>query len=232
MVVYGGFYYGACGHPFTIEYWANTMAGFALDGTTWSTMWPNATGPIAYESGGAGTWDSQRRRMIAMRHISVGTDGLTVGWSPTTADWDTLAPAGSGPNNAVAMLYDPLGDRMLVYGNSPAANWWFLSFAPTSDVPLEPAPPVRPLLTARPNPMIDRSVVRFELPGRGMARLSVIDARGRLITQLMSGELAAGRHETSWDGRAGDGERVASGIYFLRLEASGTVAATRLVVAD
>jgi hypothetical protein len=87
-----------------------------------------------------------------------------------------------------------------------------------------PAPRALPrLVEARPNPFNPRTTLVFELPAAGHARLELFDARGRYLATLVDGVLAAGRHELTWDGRAADGSVVASGVYFARLIAAGSV---------
>jgi flagellar hook assembly protein FlgD len=49
------------------------------------------------------------------------------------------------------------------------------------------------------------------------------------VKTLVSGAVAAGRHEVRWDGHNERGESVSSGIYFVRLDA-GKVEATRKMV--
>jgi flagellar hook assembly protein FlgD len=58
----------------------------------------------------------------------------------------------------------------------------------------------------------------------------VLDARGRLVRTLLAGPVAAGPHESTWDGRDAGGHRVASGAYGVRLEAPGFEASRRVVL--
>jgi flagellar hook assembly protein FlgD len=51
-----------------------------------------------------------------------------------------------------------------------------------------------------------------------------------LVRELVTGVLPAGPHERTWDGRDGAGRRVASGTYFVKLEAPGFVASQRVVL--
>ena len=44
------------------------------------------------------------------------------------------------------------------------------------------------------------------------------------------GNVQAGRHEQTWDGRGEDGRRLGAGVYFLRVEAAKGRAAEKLVV--
>jgi hypothetical protein len=41
------------------------------------------------------------------------------------------------------------------------------------------------------------------------------------VKRLLDGRLPAGRHEARWDGRDARNQRVASGVYYLRIEAGG-----------
>lgn len=68
-----------------------------------------------------------------------------------------------------------------------------------------------------PNPFNPSTSIQFTLGRRGSARLEVYDARGARVRTLWSGVAAAGAHVRVWDGRDGDGNGVASGIYIARL---------------
>jgi hypothetical protein len=72
-----------------------------------------------------------------------------------------------------------------------------------------------------PNPFNPRTAIRFDLPNAGPVRLSVYDAAGRHIRTLVDGDLPAGAHEATWDGRDSSGRGVASGSYIGWLFADG-----------
>jgi flagellar hook assembly protein FlgD len=72
--------------------------------------------------------------------------------------------------------------------------------------------------------------VEFGLPLDGPASVSVYDAAGRCVRPLAQGAFGAGRHQLVWDGRDGSGAAAASGVYFVRLRASGRDAVRRLAV--
>jgi len=100
--------------------------------------------------------------------------------------------------------------------------------SPAVDGP--PAQPVRlELAPARPNPFGASTVLRFALPCAGPVRVEVLDPQGRRLRRLFAGPLGAGPHEVTWDGRDGQGDAVATGIYWVRIE-TGSEAATRKVV--
>ena len=70
----------------------------------------------------------------------------------------------------------------------------------------------------------------FGLPRAGHARLEVYDVAGRRVRTLVDGQVDAGWLAVRWDGRSDRGERVASGVYFCRLEAGGSSVSRKVVV--
>ncbi len=88
----------------------------------------------------------------------------------------------------------------------------------------EPAtdlPAATRLLAVYPNPFNPRATIAYELARAGRARLAVYDLSGRHVATLVDAERAAGRHEAVWQGRDQAGRPVASGGYYVRLEADG-----------
>lgn len=73
--------------------------------------------------------------------------------------------------------------------------------------------------SAQPNPTLGESQVLLRLPSPQSVQLAVFDAAGRRVRQLTAGRLPAGDHTLRWDGRDADGQAVAPGIYFYRLQA-------------
>ena len=68
------------------------------------------------------------------------------------------------------------------------------------------------------NPSQGDAAATFEVVKSGVVRARIFDARGRLVRTLFEGESATGARTVRWDGRAKDGSRAASGIYFFRIE--------------
>jgi subtilisin family serine protease len=78
------------------------------------------------------------------------------------------------------------------------------------------------------------AVIHFELAERSAspseARLGVMDLEGRIVRDLWSGALCSGQRQTiAWDGRDGDGDAVAPGVYWIALRSGGHVKAVRIV---
>ena len=52
-------------------------------------------------------------------------------------------------------------------------------------------------------------------------KLTVYSVTGQIVRELVNGEMNAGRHAVSWDGRDRSGNTVAAGMYLYRLVAHG-----------
>ena len=85
------------------------------------------------------------------------------------------------------------------------------------------------LAPAFPNPFVATTTLAFSLPAQGRARLAIYDCAGRRVRTLLDGEFPAGSHSARWDGAGNDGDRSASGMYFVRLETGGRAVTQRLV---
>jgi hypothetical protein len=82
-----------------------------------------------------------------------------------------------------------------------------------------------------PNPAPSSTTIAFVLPFRAQARLEISDLAGRRVRTLIDGEtLEAGPNEKAWDLTDRTGSKVASGIYFYRLEAGEDVITRKMVV--
>jgi len=103
--------------------------------------------------------------------------------------------------------------------------------APVTAVPATPPSAVARLGANRPNPFNPATVIPYELPRGGRARLALYDTAGRLVRTLVDGEAAAGAHEARWDGRDEGGRPVGSGAYFARLSFAGESRTRSLLLA-
>ena len=72
---------------------------------------------------------------------------------------------------------------------------------------------------AWPNPFTATTQVGFALTRRGPVEAAVYDVAGRRVRTLVSQPLPPGRHRVEWEGTDAVGRPVASGVYFLRLDA-------------
>ncbi|MBT3601503.1 MAG: T9SS type A sorting domain-containing protein [Candidatus Latescibacteria bacterium] len=70
-----------------------------------------------------------------------------------------------------------------------------------------------------PNPFNPDTIVPFSLPQTGEMHLAIYNTLGQEIRLLTSGIKEAGFHRITWDGKNQNGQILASGIYFVRLQA-------------
>ncbi len=93
----------------------------------------------------------------------------------------------------------------------------------------EPTPVVQPeefkLSNAYPNPFNPTATISLNLPQTATLTVTVYDILGRNVASLVNGRLNAGTHSFVLDGSSW-----ASGVYFVRANASGLGVATQKVV--
>ena len=104
-----------------------------------------------------------------------------------------------------------LGEPVLGVGPGPAANLG--------------------LEAAWPNPFTHQTTLRFSLSKSGPVTVRIHDVNGRLVRELVRAWLPAGQHSALWDGRAGSGATLVSGIYFASLQTSDGRAVRKLILA-
>jgi hypothetical protein len=82
----------------------------------------------------------------------------------------------------------------------------------------------------RPNPFGNSTQIDFTLREDGPVLLRVYDVKGRLVRTLIYKDLVHGPHSQKWDGTDANGNKVASGVYFCRMETSSGILLKKLVL--
>lgn len=77
--------------------------------------------------------------------------------------------------------------------------------------------PSTALLETYPHPLRQSATISYALAEAGHVHLRVVDALGREVRTLVSGDGEAGVHRTVWSGVDENGRRLAAGVYFLDL---------------
>ncbi len=85
-------------------------------------------------------------------------------------------------------------------------------------------------LAAQPNPFRSSTTIRFSTTETAPVELKLYDVRGRLVRELSSGILTGGAHTETWDGRDSAGRPVAPGVYFTRLNTTGSTETKRITL--
>ncbi|MFW6248107.1 MAG: FlgD immunoglobulin-like domain containing protein, partial [bacterium] len=77
----------------------------------------------------------------------------------------------------------------------------------------------------------EQTVVEYEVPRASMLTIHVLSLDGQLVRTLARGRVNEGTYRISWDGTNQDGQIVASGLYFVRVVASGVDEIRKVLVA-
>jgi hypothetical protein len=83
---------------------------------------------------------------------------------------------------------------------------------------------------AQPNPFNPQTTIAYSIKTQGPVQMKVYDVRGALVRVLVNGIQAPGNRKVVWDGVGDRGERVASGIYFVRLESHGEMLTRKIAM--
>ena len=183
-----------------------------------------------------------------------GTQSSTAGFNTTALGSETTllykAVLGHTPNWGLGAIrrpaaggtYNPNGGRLVLLSGRPY-RWThadlrtnsvyilhnFLGLPATSSAPISSSAAELSLSQGRPNPFRDESLIRFSLPNPEHAFLAVWDVAGRKVRTLVDGTMDAGFHESRWNGKDDGGHPLASGIYYLRLQAGDRAIESKLL---
>ena len=209
-----------------------------LGANTWTEIVPSAN--LASDHLAlAGVYDAPRGRLLVFggNNPNAQTNELLALPLAGTPTWTLLAPSGlvPAPRATHGAFYDPLRDRMVVYGGhdviSNLDETWAFSPGVNVGVPephgqgsasLALAPP-------RPNPSRGPASFAFTLARPGPATLEVFDTHGRRVRTLIETALPAGVHTASWGGDDDRGQPVLGGLFFVRLRCGGEEVMRRVV---
>lgn len=87
-------------------------------------------------------------------------------------------------------------------------------------------------LDINPSPFVHTTTISWQLPADGRVALLVLDAVGRVVRTLESGQRQAGNFVTTWDGTDDNGRRLGRGVYFVRLTADGSTTNVKTVLTN
>ena len=98
-----------------------------------------------------------------------------------------------------------------------------------------PLPKVTQVLQNHLNPFNPETWIPYQLNQASEVSLSIYGSEGQLVRQIDLGLKPAGNYQTTeravyWDGRNGDGDQVASGAYFYRIQAGDYHQVRKMVI--
>ena len=86
----------------------------------------------------------------------------------------------------------------------------------------DPFPPASSTIYRNfPNPFAEQTQIDFFLTAPGFITLTVYDLCGRIVANIIKGEVSEGLHSVEWNGLTDDGSSLGNGVYLLRLSSSG-----------
>jgi hypothetical protein len=83
------------------------------------------------------------------------------------------------------------------------------------------AAPVTQFQGVAPNPTRGPARIHFALHEPAAVSFQVIDVAGRVVSETQDRSWSPGRWSVTWDGRGRSGEKLAAGIYFVRMRLAG-----------
>jgi hypothetical protein len=81
-----------------------------------------------------------------------------------------------------------------------------------------------------PNPFNPLTNIAYYLPGDARVRLTIYNLRGEKVLELVNEQQTRGWKEVPWDGKNSQGKKVASGVYFCKLQTSCETEIIRMVL--
>jgi hypothetical protein len=112
--------------------------------------------------------------------------------------------------------------------SSSSSNGTFYIFKRDTEVGIEPSrniPSAFKLYQNYPNPFNPNSNIKYEISNFSFVKLSVYDARGSLIENLVNEFQKPGRYELTFEG-----SELAGGVYFIELRAGNYVESKKMIL--
>lgn len=196
--------------------------------------------PHVYRSTDAGaTWTDQSGNLPDIPVQSVAIDPLDPNWIYVGTDLGNFATLDGGTTwttfndgMPIAMVIDLVIKtdnrkmRAATFGNGV----YEVDLPVVSDVAdLNPSSDIT-TLTAGPNPFRDATTIRFRLRDAALGQVEIVDAGGRRVRTLATGQLAAGEAQLRWDGHDDAGHASPTGIYFARIRAGRDTRITKVTL--
>jgi hypothetical protein len=81
-----------------------------------------------------------------------------------------------------------------------------------------------------PNPFNPSTTIAFSIPKDGLVRIGIYNVKGQKVRDLYDSEMLRGHHKVVWDGKDKHQRDVSSGIYFVKMQASGAISTRKIML--
>jgi hypothetical protein len=181
----------------------------------------------SYSTDGGVTWAPNVRLSGGFSNASMASSGVDYGdFVGTTAYGGVFRPTWADNSNSTGNNPDGTLRRLDIYTASLPIPGGSADVAGPSGGRL----PHLALSPPAPNPSSGGITLAYGLPADGDVRLSVHDVSGREVARLVDGRSPAGWHSLSWNGNGNTGNRLAAGVYFVRMTGQGETRVQRMIV--
>ena len=152
---------------------------------------------------------------------------------PFSLSWSAVGAGGAtstGSSFSLNGLVGPLHAGKATGGSFDLDGGWGGTIGSVDVPPPAAFPTAFAWLPAQPNPFTRHTAFGFALPRASHVQLEAFSLAGRLVRSFVNADLAPGRHRIEWDGTDDHGARLASGIYFVHLDAGDLHTSLRIVL--
>ena len=81
-----------------------------------------------------------------------------------------------------------------------------------------------------PNPFNPSTTIAFSIPKDGLVKVGIYNVKGQKVKDLCDSEMLRGFHKVVWDGKDKHQRDVSSGIYFVKMQASGAIPTRKIML--
>ena len=134
---------------------------------------------------------------------------------------------GTPDTTGLALPDTDLAGNPRIYGSAIDIGCYEWNYPVSAEDEL--APPAIQLSTF-PNPFSDQLTLLFNLKQRGRLSCEFYNVKGQKVRNLADAPYNSGDHMLIWDGRDNSGQRLGSGIYFMKIQLDGKAIATRKMI--
>jgi photosystem II stability/assembly factor-like uncharacterized protein len=181
----------------------------------------NDFGMVFRTTNGGANWQAQQLGFYS--HNSVTFLNSTTGYTATDEGM-VYKTTNSGVNwtaeprvtiNPIRRMKAALGYNIIAAGQYGTIIKYGLNMTSTGNNNSE-VPSKYSLEQNFPNPFNPNTNIKFSIPERGNVKLTVFDITGRVVTELVNGNMNAGNYEMNFNAMG-----ISSGVYFYRIDVTG-----------
>lgn len=152
--------------------------------------------------------------------LKIGEASIQLYYLDSNSQWKLVSGAQlDTQNNTATVTQNPVSSFYVLRGTV------ITSVNEQKHLPIEFA-----LLQNYPNPFNPETTISYELNVSGRVNLAIFNVRGEREAILVNAEQPVGKHAVRWRGIDTAGRRLASGMYWYRLEVAGMTATKKMIM--